>query len=124
MGLVEKFGKPRSLKWCCLACESTSLLKGQKAGAIEVLVIKTDFKPVLCSSITHPLQIPSLTNIKCDGKPRSLKWCCLACESTSLLKGQEAGAIEVLDISFSKSRSLSYVFSVLKSIQVFNQARC
>lgn len=37
MGLVEKFGKPRSLNWCCLACESTSLLKGQKAGAIEVL---------------------------------------------------------------------------------------
>ena len=29
-----------------------------------------------------------------------------------------------LDISFSKSSSLSYVFSALKSIQVFNQARC
>jgi len=115
MGLVEKFGKPRSLNWCCLACESTSLLKGQKAGAIEVLVFKTDFKPVLCSSITHPLQIPSLTNIKCDGKPRSLNWCCLACESTSLLKGQKAGAIEVLFI-FSNTILSFYRFLGLSSL--------
>ena len=44
--------------------------------------------------------------------------------SKSIFDVPKTALLSNLDISFSKSSSLSYVFSALKSIQVFNQAPC